>query len=275
MNVDFNCPHCRRELRADARHAGRKVRCPDCATLIAVPAPLPEVEESIVELEAAQHAPPQPAHPDQAAAEPARKKPSKRSAKRKAADGVPPTAPHSGLADRPHEAALSTNAPPVAGEKHVDDELTPEPPLIAGTRRDPEDLIDMTAMVDIVFFLLIFFLVTSLQALEAVMNLPTPQANEGGVTTGRSMADLENDPNSIIVRIEEDDSIWVEDAQIFNDEELAFRLRSAKSEGQRRSLLVIGDAEASHGAAVRVFDAGAAAAMNGISFIVQEKSDAN
>ena len=41
-----------------------------------------------------------------------------------------------------------------------------------------ENLVDMTAMVDIVFFLLIFFLVTSLQSLESVINLPSPQAQE-------------------------------------------------------------------------------------------------
>ena len=34
----------------------------------------------------------------------------------------------------------------------------------------------MTAMVDIVFFLLIFFLVTSMQSIEAVINLPAPAA---------------------------------------------------------------------------------------------------
>ena len=42
-----------------------------------------------------------------------------------------------------------------------------------------EDLIDMTAMVDIVFFLLIFFLVTSMQSLESVINLPAPQTPSG------------------------------------------------------------------------------------------------
>jgi biopolymer transport protein ExbD len=143
------------------------------------------------------------------------------------------------------------------------------PPLVLPGRGHPEDLIDMTAMVDIVFFLLIFFLVTSLSALESVMNMPVPQASEGGVSTGRSMADLENDPNMITVRIEDDDSIWVEDAQVFNDQELALKLRAARQEGPR-SLLVIGHADASHGAAVRVFDAGAGAGVNGISLIVQE-----
>ena len=46
-----------------------------------------------------------------------------------------------------------------------------------GRRPEHKDLIDMTAMVDIVFFLLIFFLVTSMQSIEAVINLPSPQAS--------------------------------------------------------------------------------------------------
>ena len=86
-------------------------------------------------------------------------------------------------------------------------------------------LIVMLLSLAIIFFLLIFFLVTSLQALEAVMNLPTPQSAEGGVSTSKSVAELENDPNYITVRIEDDDSIWVEDTQVFNDHDLAIRLR--------------------------------------------------
>ena len=147
-------------------------------------------------------------------------------------------------------------------------------PLLPPPRPQPEDLIDMTAMVDIVFFLLIFFLVTSLQALESVMNLPTPQSGEPGVSTGKSVAELENDPNYITVRIEDDDSIWVENTQVFNDQELALKVRTARQESSTpRSLLVIGDADASHGTAVRVFDAGADAGVSGISLVVQEKGE--
>ena len=41
--------------------------------------------------------------------------------------------------------------------------------------------IDMTPMVDIVFFLLIFFLTTTMTAVQAVMNLPKPEkATESG-----------------------------------------------------------------------------------------------
>ncbi len=104
--------------------------------------------------------------------------------------------------------------------------------------------------------------------------MPTPQSGEAGVTAGKSVADYENDPNYITVRIEDDDSIWVGDKQVFNDQELTKELRTARQESDAaRSLLVIGDADASHGTAVRVFDAGAAANVSSISLIVQEKGE--
>ena len=270
MSIAFLCGECGAELHANERAVGRKVRCPDCATLLVVPDPavmgeeLEEVAENdkgphpgsrtqvegmaeFVELE--------PLEELEELSEPPRMAPAKaRGSKKKVRAEASPRPESAG----PHPSLLP--------EGEGTGEL---PPLVLPRRGHHEDLIDMTAMVDIVFFLLIFFLVTSLQSLEAVMNMPVPQASEGGVSTGRSMADLENDPNMITVRIEDDDSIWVEDAQAFSDQELALKLRAARQEGPR-SLLVIGDADASHGAAVRVFDAGAGAGVNGISLIVQE-----
>ena len=37
-----------------------------------------------------------------------------------------------------------------------------------------EDLVDMTAMVDIVFFVLIFFMVTSMEGVYSSINMPSP-----------------------------------------------------------------------------------------------------
>jgi biopolymer transport protein ExbD len=259
MNVEFSCENCGQEMRADSRHVGRKVRCPGCERLIVVPTLKAEEPEEIVELEPVEEARAKPA----AMSKPVGRK----------QEQVPP-------APEPPVAAPPVVAPPLAqtANNSLAPPEPPEPPNIAGEgpllpphRSHPEDLIDMTAMVDIVFFLLIFFLVTSIQSLESVMNMPTPQASEGGVSTGRSVADLENDPSYITVRIEDDDSIWVEDTQVFNDQEMILRLRAAKNESDGpRGLLVIGNADASHGSAVRVFDAGAAAGVNGISLVVQE-----
>jgi biopolymer transport protein ExbD len=154
----------------------------------------------------------------------------------------------------------------LVGDTTGDDSL-----LILPKRATSEDLIDMTPMVDVVLFLLIFFLVTSVQAIQAVIDMPTPQAAVGAAPAGRSLADYENDPSYIIVRIEDDDSIWIEDAQTFSDQDLRVRLRNAAREKERApSVLVVGNADATHGAAVRVFDACAYARVKDVSFIVQE-----
>jgi biopolymer transport protein ExbD/DNA-directed RNA polymerase subunit RPC12/RpoP len=148
----------------------------------------------------------------------------------------------------------------------ADESLVAIPP-----RKDPGDLIDMTPMVDVVLFLLIFFLVTSVQAIQAVIDMPTPQSTVDATSSGRSIAEYEQDPDYIMVRIEDDDTVWVEDEQTFADQDLRVRLRAAAAERSvLPSVLVVGNADASHGAAVRVFDACAYARVKEISFIVQE-----
>src|SRR6476661_3985847 len=45
MSIEFICQVCGRELKADERAIGRKVRCPDCATLLVIPDPAAFEEE--------------------------------------------------------------------------------------------------------------------------------------------------------------------------------------------------------------------------------------
>jgi biopolymer transport protein ExbD len=274
MSVAFLCHNCGRELKVHDRAIGRKVRCPGCDTLVLVPEPAEfaggseSVDAPAEEAEDGGSTP--------AAIDPAVEKVIP-SASRETSNWEPTEFPEN-VTPPPRIASeiapITPAVPQGRGASEASQSPADEPPLILPPQPHPEDLIDMTAMVDIVFFLLIFFMVTSLQSIEAVMNMPTPQAAEGGVSTSKSVADLENDPSYITVRIEDDDSIWVEDTQVFNDHELVLRLRAARREADGpRSLLVIGDADASHGSAVRVFDAGADAGVNGISLIVQEKGE--
>lgn len=169
------------------------------------------------------------------------------------------------------EPGTSGQGPVASGHGHsLEEELHDPSVMVMANSSHGEDLIDMTPMVDVVLFLLIFFLVTSVQALQAVIDMPTPQA-VGATSKGRSIAEYEQDPDFISVRIEDDDSIWVEDEQTFADQDLRVKLRAAAAERPRvPSVVVIGDAEASHGAAVRVFDACAYTRVKDVSFVVQE-----
>lgn len=170
----------------------------------------------------------------------------------------------------PNPASIPAEMAAKPGTSHSSD-----PPalaaLLAPKSAHAEDLIDMTAMVDIVFFLLIFFLFTSMQAVQAVMDFPTPQARQGAAGKAQTIADYENDPDFITVRIEDDNSVWVEDEQVFGEQNLRVKLRSLREAGSGpRSLLVVGHADATHGTAVMVFDAGADAGLDDIRLSVQE-----
>ena len=141
-------------------------------------------------------------------------------------------------------------------------------------KQHDEDLIDMTAMVDIVFFLLIFFLVTSMQAVAAVLNLPNPEQSASKSTPQTAMQ-IRSDPNALIVKIEADDSISIDDEVVFGDSALNLALKNARDDRSGDPpVLVIGSPDASHGAAVRVLDACASAKLTSVRFLV-ESDDAD
>lgn len=140
--------------------------------------------------------------------------------------------------------------------------------LLMGKPHVHHDLIDMTAMVDIVFFLLIFFLVTSLQSLEAVIHLPVPQAKSS--KTVQAVPSITNDAGVVMVSIDDRDEIFVDDEPVVSEQELRTKLRTAKQEEDRDSMMITGSPEASHGKFVMVLDAGAAAGMSEIRFSVPE-----
>jgi biopolymer transport protein ExbD len=144
--------------------------------------------------------------------------------------------------------------------------------LFAAKENKHEDLIDMTAMVDIVFFLLIFFLVTSMQSLESVINLPTPQATAAsGVRTATEFA---NDPNYVTVTIEDDDRVFVEDEETIGERDLRSKLRQAREKNaDLRGMMVSGNPDASHGTFVMVVDAGADVGLAELLFSVPEQAE--
>jgi len=182
----------------------------------------------------------------------------------------------------PAAAALATARPMEEAhadhhDDHDDDDDEEHEGGLLGHKDHPhEDLIDMTPMVDIVFFLLIFFLTTSMTALQAVMNLPNPQkATDKGAA--RSVGEISQDSDTLMVTIQDDDTFWIDDEQCFSDQDLRMKIQTAVADsgGKPLTLVVVGAADASHGAAIRVFDAGAAARVGNISLLVKEDLESN
>jgi biopolymer transport protein ExbD/DNA-directed RNA polymerase subunit RPC12/RpoP len=147
------------------------------------------------------------------------------------------------------------------------------PLLLLPKRAEHKDLIDMTAMVDIVFFLLIFFLVTSLQSLEAVIELPAPQAPASAPDSVQAVPDYVNDDNYVVVTIDADDAIWVEDQEALSEQDLRSKLRAARQKDERNGMLINGSPEATHGTFVMVLDAGADAGMSELLFSVPQSDE--
>jgi biopolymer transport protein ExbD len=145
--------------------------------------------------------------------------------------------------------------------------------LLAPSKHGHEDLVDMTAMVDIVFFLLIFFMVTSITAQQSVIGLPSPESSSSAPST-QAAPDFANDPSFINVAIEADDTVWVEDEQVFGRQDLRVKLRSIRDgDFQPSGMMITGSPEASHGQLVMVLDAGADAGLGELRFTVSDATD--
>lgn len=243
MSLTFSCPHCQRVITVADKYAGQRGRCPSCSNPVTVPA-----------AEAASASPLDDSTKPAAAASPA----PVASAEVAAASGTS----HYHEADDHHHEHDEDD-----GERHSF-------ALLPKKDEEHEDLIDMTPMVDIVFFLLIFFLTTTLTAVQAVMNLPKPEkATEGG-GAAKSVSDLVEDKDTLMVKIHEDDTFWIDDEQYFSDQDLRIRIRQGVAEASRPlALVVVGNADASYGAAIRVIDAGADAKVGSVSLLVQEVTD--
>jgi biopolymer transport protein ExbD len=139
------------------------------------------------------------------------------------------------------------------------------------SRMKVEDLVDMTAMVDIVFFVLIFFMVASMQETFTTIEMPTPEQKNAS-SSGRLQSKPQDNPEFLTVRIDRDSIIWLDETEIRTEPELRSRLRAARQTGPASKLLVLGNGEAKHGIVVRVLDAGAEAGMLELQLAIDDES---
>jgi biopolymer transport protein ExbD len=169
---------------------------------------------------------------------------------------------------------LPENADAANIADHDDDDApTDSPLLLFPAQTHYGDLIDMTAMVDIVFFMLIFFMITSMQPLEAVIDLPAPEPSENAATNVQAVPDYANDPSYVVVTIDADDAVWVENEESMSEQDLRAKLRAALQEDDREGMLIKGAADATHGKFVMVLDAGADAGVKELLFSVDQDAE--
>ena len=136
-------------------------------------------------------------------------------------------------------------------------------------RPEHKDLIDMTAMVDIVFFLLDLLP----RHVDAIDRGRHQLARAAGA---RQRADSVQAVPDLVERfrprcsctIDDDDAIWVEDEEALSEQDLRSKLRAAHQKDDRTKMLIKCAPESTHGTFVSVLDAGADAGMTEIQFSV-------
>jgi biopolymer transport protein ExbD len=145
--------------------------------------------------------------------------------------------------------------------------------MSATKRMAVEDLVDMTAMVDIVFFVLIFFMITSMEGVYASINMPSPDTQRTTSKSRRSAAQMDSEKESVIIRIDRDNTIWLNDVEVPSEQELLIRLRDIRQGGAGPNrMTVLGNSEAKHGTLVTVLDAGYEAGIEDIQLAFDDES---
>jgi biopolymer transport protein ExbD len=143
-------------------------------------------------------------------------------------------------------------------------------------RRQSDEEMDMTPMVDVTFLLLIFFMVTAAYHLQRSIEIPPPDQRESAAQA-RTLEELEQDDDYVIVEIHGDNTVFVDDNPAPSKQELLVRLREARegvpgsgSKGPS-SLLVLASGECRHEMVVMALDAGNAVGMEHIRLATEDE----
>jgi biopolymer transport protein ExbD len=151
-------------------------------------------------------------------------------------------------------------------------------PVRFSVKREEDEGLDMTPMVDMTFLLLIFFMVTASFALQKSLEVPPPDKQESA-TQARTVEEIEMDDDYVIIRIDRDNTVWVNDSEAPSPQEVLVKLREAReapvgsgSQGPT-SLLVLADGEARHETVVMALDAGSSVGMENVRLATVDEED--
>ncbi|MCL6502934.1 MAG: biopolymer transporter ExbD [Pirellulales bacterium] len=142
------------------------------------------------------------------------------------------------------------------------EEFLPPVPLFRRSAGGEAEM-DMTPMIDVVFQLLIFFMIAATYTLQKTLDLPQAQANQEGASSV-TMQDVEK--TNVLVVLDEGGQVLVEGQPTALDD-LENAIRAARDIKQTGELALDAADGAAHELVVRVLDAAAGAQINQVHFI--------
>jgi biopolymer transport protein ExbD len=126
-----------------------------------------------------------------------------------------------------------------------------------------DDEMDLTPMVDVVFQLLIFFMVTASFALHKTIQTPTPDPEQKGAAQSLQTLD-ELEGVSILVRIDAQNAITIDDDPLPDGASVEDALVDKMRQEQKSEIIISADSAAWHRTVVNVIDAANAVGMQKI-----------
>lgn len=183
VSIELTCIECGTHHRVNRKMAGRRMRCPQCDTVVHVPelddmaddsADSHDVEAEIVELE-----------PNQ----------------QELVDVEPFEVETVEVEAVEMDVPVTSDATPSFSDSDDDDD---DDQVLVRTKR-PEEEMDMTPMVDVTFLLLIFFMVTAAFSMQKSIEMPRQQTDAPSI----NVEDIVEDLDVVEVQIDEFGSFLV------------------------------------------------------------------
>jgi biopolymer transport protein ExbD len=121
-------------------------------------------------------------------------------------------------------------------------------------REQPQSEVNMTPMLDVVFIMLIFFIVTASFVKEAGVDVNRPTA----------LTAEKKDQGNILVAITENGQIWIDRRQV-DPRSLRANIERLHAENPQGSIVIQADAKSQNALLIAVMDAAKAAGVNQVA----------
>jgi biopolymer transport protein ExbD len=173
------------------------------------------------------------------------------------------------------EPIQAQSAPRFIGAPEPASDEEPPPPVQLGKKsRLSDGEMDMTPMVDVVFNLLIFFMVTCAFSLQKSIEVPKPQQTDQPSTT---VLEVEENPEYVTIMVDENGTFQVItpewDRECPGEQDLLVQLREARQggpAGPATKVLVKAHGDAKHERVVMALDSATAAEYEEVQLTVYE-----